>query len=192
MSFSGRRRSLGQVGCVRHVDCRELPHRSQVEGFVERPSVRSAVAEERHQNGPFSFEPAGQRGTGTYGYAGTDDPVGSQHAQLHVGDVHRTALTFAVPGCPAEDLGHHQVEVAAAGDQVAVPPVVLVTKSSSRRTAMTPAATASSPLYKVKEPRHVTRQERGARGVLEGSDLHHAPAEIEQVLTIHYQSTTSP
>ncbi len=39
---------------------------------------------------------------------------------LEIGDVHRTALAFAVAGLPAVKLGHHAVQVGALRDAMAV------------------------------------------------------------------------
>ena len=49
-----------------------------------------------------------------------DDPVGAEHADAEIGDVHRAALALAVAGLPPVELGHHAVEVGALGDAVAV------------------------------------------------------------------------
>src|SRR3977135_888246 len=49
-----------------------------------------------------------------------DYPVGSEHADAEIGDVHRPALALAVAGLPPVKLGHHAVEVGALGDAVAV------------------------------------------------------------------------
>src|SRR6185503_6423682 len=61
-----------------------------------------------------------QRGAGGDADATADDPVGAEDPGLHVGDVHRAALAFAVAARLAEELGHHQVDPAALGDAVAV------------------------------------------------------------------------
>src|SRR5207244_4047298 len=49
-----------------------------------------------------------------------DDPVGAEHADTEIGDVHGAALALAVSGLPPVELGHHAVEVGALGDAVAV------------------------------------------------------------------------
>src|SRR5262249_33738301 len=52
--------------------------------------------------------------------AARDDAVGAEHADAEIGDVHRTALAFAVAGLPTVELGHHPVEIGALGDAVAM------------------------------------------------------------------------
>ena len=49
-----------------------------------------------------------------------DDPVGAEHPDAEIGDVHGAALALAVAGLPPVELGHHAVEVGALGDAVAV------------------------------------------------------------------------
>ena len=51
------------------------------------------------------------------------DPVGSQHPEVQVADVHRAALAAAVAGGSSEEFGVGTLEVAALADEVAVTPV---------------------------------------------------------------------
>ena len=95
----------------------------QIGGFVEDPLVGRAVAEEAEHHAVFAFHAQAVRGADRdCGRAG-DDGIRAEHAVLHRGDVHAAALPAAVPGFPPEDLGHHQAQLEALGDAVAVAPV---------------------------------------------------------------------
>ena len=56
--------------------------------------------------------------------AGADDAVGAEHADRHVGDVHRAAATFADAFGAAHDLQEEAIERNALGNGVAVAAVV--------------------------------------------------------------------
>ena len=89
-----------------------------------RALARCAVAEERDRGLHRSPELRGQRRPARMRQAGADDPVAADDVEGEVGDVHRAAEALAVPGSPAEHLGHHPAHVGAGGDQVAVRAVV--------------------------------------------------------------------
>src|SRR5262249_59529038 len=69
---------------------------------------------------PLPLHLSGKAGPGDDRDPAGDDPVGPEHADAEIGDVHRAALALAIAGLPAVELGHHAVEVGALGDAVAV------------------------------------------------------------------------
>ena len=87
---------------------------------MERPLVGGAVAEEGHRNAVAALQLGGQGRAGGYGHSRSHDAVGAQHPHAEVGDVHRAAFAVAIAVAAAEQLGHHQVDVGALGDGVAV------------------------------------------------------------------------
>ena len=52
------------------------------------------------------------------GNTAADDAIGAKNAELHVGNVHGTALAFAVAGCLAVELGEHGPKLRTLGDGV--------------------------------------------------------------------------
>src|SRR5215213_3444200 len=111
---------LGVAVVFHHVDARQVPDRGQVEALQEGALVGAAVTGERHPDLVGAADLGGQADAADHRRAAADDPVGAEHALVHVGDVHRAALAVAEPVTLAVDLGHHAVHVAALGDGVAV------------------------------------------------------------------------
>ncbi len=62
----------------------------------------------------------GERGADRDGHGAAHDAGRAEHAHVHRGDVHGTALALVVAVCAAHQLGHHAARVAALGDGVAV------------------------------------------------------------------------
>src|SRR5258705_11141250 len=94
-----------------------------VEAVVERAGIRCANPEEGDRAPPLALPRWGRPGAGDDPDPAGDDPVGAEHADTEIGDVHRAALALAVAGLPAIQLGHHAVEVGALGDAMAVAPM---------------------------------------------------------------------
>ena len=105
-------------------DHRQLPHRSQVERFVEDALVGGAVAEEgdRHLVSPLQL--GGEAGAGGERHGRAYDAVRAHDVELHVGDVHGAAEALAIAGLAAHQLRHHAVDARTLGDAVAVAAVV--------------------------------------------------------------------
>ena len=87
---------------------------------MEGALVGGAVAEEADADLIGPSELYRQARTAGDALSSSDDAVGAEDALVPVGDVHRAALALAVAGVSAEELRHHEVEVAALGDDVAV------------------------------------------------------------------------
>src|SRR5439155_18447614 len=87
------------------VDRRQLPDRGEVQRFVERALVDSAVAEERDRDLVRPELLRGERGTGGDGDPAADDPIRAEVALRRVGDMHRAAPAAAVPRFPPEKPG---------------------------------------------------------------------------------------
>src|SRR5262249_58515649 len=51
------------------------------------------------------------------------NPVGTQHADFEIGNVHGPTLALAIAGLAAVKLGHHALEIGTLGDAVSVPAV---------------------------------------------------------------------
>ena len=98
----------------------ELPDRGQVQGLMEGALVGGAVAEEADADLIGASDLDGQTRAAGDALAGADDAVRAQDTQVPVRNVHGAALAFAVAGVAAEELRHHQLHVAALGDDVAV------------------------------------------------------------------------
>ena len=99
---------------------RQFPDRGEVERFVKGALVGGAVAEEAGGDVVAPRDLRGQRRAGRDRQARADDPVGAQDAEREVDYVHRAALALAVAFALAVELGHHAVEPATLGDQMAV------------------------------------------------------------------------
>ena len=105
-------------------DHRQLPHRRQVERFVEDALVGGAVAEEgdRHLVRPLQL--GGEAGAGGERHGRAHDAVRAHDVELHVGDVHGAAEALAIAGLAAHQLRHHAVDARTLGDAVAVAAVI--------------------------------------------------------------------
>src|SRR5579883_420748 len=91
------------------VDHRQLPDRGHVHDLVERPLSQRAFSEETDRNAPIA-EPLGRKcSAGGDAGAASHDRVRAQVAGRGIGDVHRSALAFAVPGLFAQQFGEHPV-----------------------------------------------------------------------------------
>ena len=117
-------RGEGVLVVLADEDHRQLPHRRQVERFVEDALVGRAVAEEGHGHPVRALEPGGKPGAGGERHGRADDAVGAHDVELHVGDVHGAAEALAVAGLAPHQLRHHAVDAGALGDAVAVAAVV--------------------------------------------------------------------
>ena len=84
------------------------------------PSLEAPSPKKSHRHAVAALQLGGQGRAGGQGHSRAHDAVGAQHADAEVGDVHRAALAVAVAVAAAEKLGHHQVDVGALGDGVAV------------------------------------------------------------------------
>src|SRR5215471_2324632 len=91
----------------------QLPGCRNVEAFVERPRVGCTVAKERDCHATLSFHLCRQSRAGHYRDAASDNAIGTKHADVEVGDVHRPALALAIAGLPSIELSHHAVQVCA-------------------------------------------------------------------------------
>ena len=164
------------------VDGGQFPDGGEVEGLVEGAPVGGAVAEEGDRDLllPPVFD--GERRAGADVDRRPHDPVGPQHPVGHVGDVHGAALAVAVAVDAPVELGEHALRVAAPGQQVAVAAVAGDDVVVVVRTAMTPAAMASSPLYRCRKPGHPSLEERLVGVLLERPDADHAAVEARSSL----------
>src|SRR5215831_1978991 len=102
------------------IDHRQIPGRRDVEALVERPGIRSAVAEKRYRDAALSLHLRRKSGAGDNRYSARDNAVGAEHADVEIGDMHRATLAFAVAGLPAVQLRHHAVEIGTLGDAMAM------------------------------------------------------------------------
>ena len=103
-----------------HKDHRQLQNGGHVQGLMEGALVGGAVAEEAdHHVGPLLILQGERRAHGD-GDASADDPIGAQHTDGEVGDVHGTALALAVAVLAGHQLRKHPLQVRALGDAVAV------------------------------------------------------------------------
>ena len=105
-------------------DYRQLPHRREVERFVEDALIRRAVAEEGHRHPIRPLQLGGEAGAGGERHGGADDAVGPHDVELHVRDVHGAAEALTVARLAAHQLRHHAVDARALGNAVAVTAVV--------------------------------------------------------------------
>ena len=87
---------------------------------MEGPRVRCAVAEKGNRDASLAFQLRGKASARDDRNSTRDDPVGAEHPNAEIGDMHGAALALAVAGLPTVELGHHAVEVGALGDAVAV------------------------------------------------------------------------
>ena len=101
-------------------DYRQLPDARHIERLVEGSLVRRAVAEEADADLVGSADVYREPGAAGDAVSGADDAVRAEYALVAVGYVHRASLALAVARLTAEELGHHQVQVSALGDDVAV------------------------------------------------------------------------
>ena len=114
---------LGIAVVLHHEDRGQVPDLGEIVAFQGGALVGCAVADEGDGDAAGLQGLGGQRGAADQRRAAADDAVGAHHALGQVGDMHRAALAAAQTVAPAEDLGHHAVDVAALGDAVAVAPV---------------------------------------------------------------------
>ena len=105
-------------------DHRQLPHRRQVERFVEDALVGRAVAEEGDRHTVRPLQLGGEAGAGGERHGRAHDAVRAHDVELHVGDVHGAAEALAIAGLAAHQLRHHAVDARTLGDAVAVAAVV--------------------------------------------------------------------
>src|SRR2546425_872446 len=70
--------------------------------------------------GPSPFLARSTSGAGRQRRAAADDRVRAQIAGVRIGDVHRSALAFAVAGLLAEQLGEHEIGYRAFREAVSV------------------------------------------------------------------------
>ena len=63
---------------------------------MKRAFACGAVTKKRNGNAVAGFELSGDGRAGRDRQSGADDTVGAKHPDVEVGDVHRTALAFAV------------------------------------------------------------------------------------------------
>src|SRR6266850_2136564 len=101
----------------------ELPDRGDVQRLVELALGGGAIPKEAHGHGALALELAGESGAARDGQPSAHDPVGAQHTDREVRDVHGAALALAIAVDPAEQLGEHPANVGALGDAVPVTPV---------------------------------------------------------------------
>lgn len=82
------------------------------------------VAEEGDGDAAGAAHLMGEGAAGGDGQARADDAVGAQHADAHVGDVHRAATAAAYALGPAHDFEEEPLEVETFGQRVAVPAMI--------------------------------------------------------------------
>ncbi len=114
------RRELGVPVVLAEEDHRQLPHRGEVDRFVERALGHRAVAEERHRDTAVGSELGRRRCSHRDRQAGGDDPVGAEDADARIGDVHRTPAPAVRALVLGHQLGEHPERVETLGDAVAV------------------------------------------------------------------------
>src|SRR5207244_7262060 len=91
--------------------------------FVEDALTERAFAEEADRDAILPEHLRGVRRPGRQRRAAAHDRVRAQVAGGGIGDVHRSALPFAVAGLLAEQLRDYQVRHRALGEAMAVAPV---------------------------------------------------------------------
>jgi hypothetical protein len=87
---------------------------------VEGPLVDRALAEEGGGDASLAKQLARHPSADRERQAGADDRVRTEHPARGVGDVHRAALAVADALAAGEQLGHHPVDLHAAGEAVTV------------------------------------------------------------------------
>ena len=163
-----------------HEDHRQRPHGGQVQRFVERAVRGASVAEERHRNLPRAPLCRRQRRAEGDGHPGADDPVCADDAEAGVGDVHRAALAFAVAVALAEQLGHAAVHPPVLGEHVAVASMGrgdVVVDRQSRAHAGGDGLLADVDVHCAGQ---FPRCFEGRDPLLEETDPHHAPVEVDE------------
>src|SRR5699024_7457008 len=111
------------VVVLAYEDDGQLPDGGHVERLVEGALVRGAVTEEADADLIRAAYLGGEARARGDAVSRADDAVGAEDALVPVRDVHGAALALAVACLPAEELSHHEVEVATLGNDVAVAPV---------------------------------------------------------------------
>ena len=86
---------------------RQRPQRRQVHALVEDALLHGAVAIEGDRDARLFLALVGEGGSDRMRDAASDDGIGAEMAEAHVGDVHRSALAAAIAVGLAGDLRQH-------------------------------------------------------------------------------------
>ena len=168
----------------------KLPCGGHIQGLVEAALVGGAVAEAAHGHRAVAQDLGGQSAAGRDGLTAAYDTVGAQVIHLlHVRNVHGAALTLAVAGLFAEQLGHSQLGVSAPGNGVAVATVgrgkVVLGADSGESAGLSSLLTDAQMDIACQ---HTLGEALGGL-LLEGTDTHHRAVELQKLLlTVHFLS----
>ncbi len=88
--------------------------------FVDRALIACTVAKKGDGDVPGFLELVRECGAHSDRWSSTDDAICTQHADLHVGDVHAATFALAVTVDPSKYLREHPVKLSAFGDQMTV------------------------------------------------------------------------
>ena len=88
--------------------------------FADRALIACTVAKKRDGDVPGFLELVRECSAYSDRWSGTDDAICTQHADLHVGDVHAATFALAVTVDPSKYLREHPVKLSAFGDQMTV------------------------------------------------------------------------
>ena len=157
----------------------QLPHRGEVERFVEDALVRGAVAEEGDRDPARAVETGGETRPGREGHRGPDDAVRAEDVEPEIRDVHRAPEPLAVAGLAAHELGHHEVEPRPLGDAVAVPAVVARHEVLGPQARADPRRDRLLPHVAVRGALDLATGEELRDLLVEGADAAHRPVEID-------------
>ena len=153
---------------------------------MEGPFVGCAVAEEGYGHSAAAFQLGRQGRARGQGKSGSHDAVGAQHSHAKVGDVHGAALAMAVTVAASEQFGHHELDVRAFGDGVAVAPVGAGDAIFPAQGRTNPHRHRFLPDVGVDRPRDVSGVKLIGGPPVKGADGHHRPVHVQQL--IRFQS----
>ena len=173
---------LGVAVVLAEEDDRELPHRGQVHGLVERALGHRAVAEERDREGAVAPELGGGGRSDGDREPGGDDAVRAEDADRGVGDVHRSAAPAVRALVLAHQLGEHAEGVEPLRQAV---PVAAVGGRDHVVGTERPAGADGRGLLpdrQVHEAGNGLRPVEDGHALLEAADHEHAPVQLEQVV----------
>src|SRR5215831_635813 len=101
----------------------KFPNGSEIEGAVEGAFIGGPIPKEGYRH-PITLRQLGsERSASSNRHASTHDPVGTEHADAEIGNMHGAALAVAITVTAPKQLGHHEFQVGALGDGMSVPTV---------------------------------------------------------------------
>ena len=165
----------------------QLPDGGHVEAFVEIALVGGAVAKEAHDDAAVGEEMVGEAGADGERNAAGDDAVGAEAAEGEVGHVHGAAAAAADAGLLGEQLGHHQADILALGDGVAVAAVGgddIVVRVEGGDGADGDGFLADGQVHGAVD---LAERELVKGGLLEGTNQEHLPEQVEEAGAVEHK-----